>query len=133
MWSCSKPLQLAFSTKNGAFLNLLGALSGAALMVFVFFGPYIRDLTLAIFLGEATVYAKSFSESRFRSLKTGMKAADVMRVMGPPLKQTPWGQFPQVWLYTDQRTITDNFWRRWVAVDVNTDKVVLIISDFWDD
>ena len=88
---------------------------------------------MSIFVGEATVYAKGFSESKFRSIKVGMKTADLLSIIGPPLKRAPWGSLPEVWYYTDQKTITDNFWRRWVVVDTNAGEVVTIIDDFWDD
>jgi outer membrane protein assembly factor BamE (lipoprotein component of BamABCDE complex) len=103
------------------------------LLTTVILNKNIKDLMKSLLLGEATVYANGFSDYKFRSIKVGMKTADLRSVMGPPLKRAPWGSFPEVWFYTDQRTITDNFWRRWVVVDANAGEVVMIIDDFWDD
>ena len=94
---------------------------------------YATNMIKARLLGEATVYAKGYSDRRFRSISVGMTTADVLSVMGPPLRRAPWGDHPQVWFYTDQRGITDNFWRRWLFVDPKDDRVVMIIDDFWVD
>jgi outer membrane protein assembly factor BamE (lipoprotein component of BamABCDE complex) len=107
-------------------------ITGIALTT-VILNKNIKDLMKSLLLGEATVYANGFSDYKFRSIKVGMKTADLLSFMGPPLKRAPWGSFPEVWFYTDQRTITDNFWRRWLVVDANAGEVVMIIDDFWDD
>jgi hypothetical protein len=94
---------------------------------------YFVDQLKAYALGEATVYAKGYSENRFRSIWVGMPMADVFSVMGPPLKWAPWGDYPRVWFYSDQETITDNFWRKWIVVDPKNDRVDVIVDDFWVD
>jgi outer membrane protein assembly factor BamE (lipoprotein component of BamABCDE complex) len=84
-------------------------------------------------LGEATVYAEGYSERRFASIKVGTTTAEILSILGPPLRRGEWGDDPQVWFYTDQRTVTDNFWRRWLVLDPAGDRVAEIIADFWVD
>jgi outer membrane protein assembly factor BamE (lipoprotein component of BamABCDE complex) len=91
----------------------------------------VRERLISLYLGEVTVYTERYSESRFRSISPGMSMTDVLSVMGPPLRRAPWGGYPQVWFYSDQKTITDNFWRRWVIVDTRKDRVATIVDDFW--
>jgi outer membrane protein assembly factor BamE (lipoprotein component of BamABCDE complex) len=93
----------------------------------------IGDRLRARFLGEATAYANGYTEHGFRSIKVGMTMAQVNSILGPPLGRGPWGDLPQVWFYTQNKTGTDNFWRRWVVVDTTQDRVAEIIDDFWVD
>ena len=92
-----------------------------------------RERLISLYFGEETVYTEGYSESRFRSIRPGMATADVLSVMGPPLRRARWGGYPQVWFYSDQKTITDNFWRRWVIVDDRINRVASIVDDFWID
>jgi hypothetical protein len=91
----------------------------------------IGDLIRARLLGEATAYANGYTECGFRSIKVGMTTAEVNSTLGPPLGRGPWEDLPEVWFYTQNKTITDNFWRRWVVVDAREDRVAEIIDDFW--
>jgi hypothetical protein len=133
MLSVKRALCRVISRRSSLLLVLSGIISAIIVIVCILLSNNIRDLVMSVFLGEATVYAKGFSESKFRCIKVGMRAEDLQAVMGPPLKRSPWGPFPEVWLYTNQRTITDNFWRRWVVVDDKAHKVAMIIDDFWED
>jgi hypothetical protein len=81
-----------------------------------------------------TVYSQQYSWSRFRSLRRGMTDREVEAIVGPPLKKVPWAQYmgihdESMWYYSDQPTITSNFWRRWVHF--HDGKVTDIFSDFW--
>jgi outer membrane protein assembly factor BamE (lipoprotein component of BamABCDE complex) len=134
--SVSKALRRVINTRATHPLFLSSVSCIATLLVFlvcIIFGSGIKDLMISAYLGHDTVYAKGFSESKFRSVKVGMKTEDLLSVLGPPLKRAPWGSLPEVWQYTDQRSITDNFWRRWVVIDLNTDSVTAIFDDFWED
>ncbi len=91
----------------------------------------IRGLVETAWLGNPTVYSNGFAENKFRSIKVGMTAAEVAAVLGPPLKREPFGGFPLVWYYSDQKTAVDNFWRRWIAFE--NGRVSEVISDFWVD
>jgi hypothetical protein len=82
-------------------------------------------------LGESTVYAKGYSERRFRAIQVAMTASEVEAILGPPLRQFAWGYLPLVWSYSDHPTDTDNFKRRWVAFKNGT--AVKVINDFWID
>jgi outer membrane protein assembly factor BamE (lipoprotein component of BamABCDE complex) len=94
---------------------------------------YATDIIKSRLFGEATIYAKGYTDRRFRSISVGMTAADVLSVMGQPLRRGPWEDYQQVWFYTDQRTATDNFWRKWLSIDTRNDRVIMIIDDFWVD
>jgi len=74
---------------------------------------------------------KGYTERKFRTVTVGMTAAEVQAILGPPIKRMPWGILPEVWLYTDHKTITGNFWRRWIAFDVDSGRVEEVIADFW--
>ena len=89
----------------------------------------VDDLYYAARTGNNTVYAKGYTDARFRSIRLGMTAIQVEATLGPPLKIAPFGGMPSVWYYTDQETDWDNFWRRWVVFERG--RVVEIISDFW--
>ncbi len=45
----------------------------------------ILAAAIAALDGHYTVYAKGYSESKFRSLRVGMTARQVEDIMGPPL------------------------------------------------
>jgi outer membrane protein assembly factor BamE (lipoprotein component of BamABCDE complex) len=102
-----------------------------AIFTFVALQLDIGDRLRARFYGEATAYANGYREQGFRSIKVGMTSAQVISIMGPPLGRGPWGDLPEVWFYTQNKTLTDNFWRRWVVVDTTQDRVAEIIDDFW--
>jgi hypothetical protein len=105
----------------------------AASLTLVAVHIYISDIWKARLFGEETVYADGYSEKRFQSIKVGMKMAEVDSIMGPPLRRGTWGDLRPVWFYSDQRNVSDNFWRRWVVVDATSDRVAEIIADFWVD
>jgi hypothetical protein len=86
-----------------------------------------------IILGEATVYSRRYSEARFRRIDIGMSSTEVKNLLGSPLKIER--DEPIVggdtWKYSDQKTISDNFYRRWLIIKDN--KIVDIFNDFWYD
>ncbi len=104
-----------------------------ALLTIVVANLNIRESLIAWLLGEETVYAEGYSERKFASIKVGATTAEVLSIMGPPLRRGAWGDSPQVWFYTNQRTATDNYWRRWLVFDTAGERVVEIIADFWVD
>jgi hypothetical protein len=116
-------------------LLILVLSSAGMLIIYSFTGNYvfprIDELLWAARLGESTVYAKGYTLRRLRSIRIGMTGAEVEVIMGPPLRQGPWGGLPVVWFYSDQKTVEDNFWRRWVVFD--NGRVVEVINDFWID
>lgn len=73
-----------------------------------------------------TVYAKGYSESRFRSLRVGMTVREVEDIMGPPLATGKWqvpdgrggpvtagqGELDNLWYYTRAGKVRGNLWRR---------------------
>jgi hypothetical protein len=76
--------------------------------------------------GHFTVYAKGFSESKFRSLRVGMTVRQVEEIMGPPLATGKWqvpdgrggpvtpgeGDLDNFWNYTRAGKVRGNFWSR---------------------
>jgi hypothetical protein len=126
-----------FRLRAMRFTRLLILMLSSACMLLIYsftdnyVGPRIDELLWAARLGESTVYAKGYTLSRLRSIRIGMTAAEVGAIMGPPLRQGPWGGLPVVWFYSDQKTGEDNFWRRWVVFDKG--RVVEVINDFWMD
>src|SRR5262249_46460988 len=78
--------------------------------------------------GHFTVYAKGYSESRFRSLRVGMTARQVEDIMGLPLERGHWldpgdngvgrpitpgeGSPSDLWYYTLAGKAKGNCWRR---------------------
>ena len=103
------------------------------IIVLLFSSLNIKELMLSTLLGEATVYASCYSESGFHSIVVGMTVPDLQSIVGQPIKRAPWGEHGEVWFYTDQRSATDNFWRRVVIIDPQTHRVTMVIKDFWID
>ncbi len=78
--------------------------------------------------GHSTIYAEGYSESKFRSLRVGMTAAQVEAVMGAPLSRGHWmdsgdagvgqpitpveGTLSDLWYYTRPARARGNHWRR---------------------
>ena len=75
--------------------------------------------------GHFTVYAKGYSESKFRSLLVGMTARQVEDIMGPPLESGQWqvpggsglitpgeGILDDLWHYTRAGKARGNYWQR---------------------
>jgi hypothetical protein len=84
-------------------------------------------------LGESTIYARGYTDRAFASIAVGDSPKKVLTVLGPPLRRGSWGDLPNVWYYSEQRNVTDNFWRRWVVLDSSGARVVEKIADFWVD
>jgi len=74
--------------------------------------------------GHFTVYAKGYSESKFRSLRVGMTVRQVEDIMGPPLERALWtvpsgggplatsgGIVDDLWCYTRAGKARGNYWR----------------------
>jgi hypothetical protein len=107
-----------------AELKITGAIVG-------FFVALLLVLTVPRMIMQSTVYAPGYSWQKFGSIRQGMTPIQVEAVLGPPLKRVSWGGFSDVSFYSDQKTITDNFWRQWVVW--KDGKVDFVISDYWDD
>jgi outer membrane protein assembly factor BamE (lipoprotein component of BamABCDE complex) len=104
-----------------------------AFVRFVFIDNSPDQLLASAILGESTVYAKGYSEHRFRTIKVGMTASQVEAIMGTPLRKGlhPAFGLPDPWFYTYHEDMTANYKRRWVVF--NNGKVVNVINDFWVD
>jgi hypothetical protein len=89
------------------------------------------QLLMSAFLGESTVYARRYSESKFRSVRVGMTVRQVEAILGPPLRRGRCYAFDDVSEYSDQRTVTENFRRRWVVWRAG--EVERVINDFFAD
>ena len=78
--------------------------------------------------GHSTVYAKGYSESKFRLLRVGMTARQVEDTLGAPLERGHWmnagdtpvgrrltvaeGTLTDTWYYTAAGKEGGNYWRR---------------------
>ena len=91
------------------------------------------ELLRALLLAESTDYVDGYSDARFSSVKVGDTTEVVLSKIGAPLRRGPWGDHAHVWFYSDQRTVTDNFWRRWLVLNAAGDRVAEIVADFWVD
>jgi hypothetical protein len=94
----------------------------------------IRAYRMSNYLnGYGTVYSSGYSEGRFNSLRRGMTRLQVETIMGPPLKRTiaEYQGGDEMWAFSDQPTITSNYWQRWVIF--NKGKASVIVKDFWLD
>jgi hypothetical protein len=113
-------LSIAIFVAAGLMLRLQNPLPGATLESFL--------------LGEETIYAPGYDERNFRKIRPGMVEADVVKIMGQPLNRNKGPFFDEsrlVWRYSDQKTATDNFHRRWVVW--KDGKVDIALHDFWVD
>lgn len=84
-------------------------------------------------LGACTVYAPGFRPLQFHQVRPGMTVAELETLLGHPLqiedRRSPADD--QVWKYSDQAGITDDFYRKWVIV--KDGKVVKVFDDYWHD
>jgi hypothetical protein len=90
-----------------------------------------RDIlfaTISALEGHSTVYAKGYSEYKFRSLRVGMTARQVEAIMGLPLGRGQWmvhsgsgpittgeGILDDLWYYTCAGKARGNYWRTEVS------------------
>ena len=101
---------------------------GLAFAKFLFIDNRPADILFAAISaleGRSTVYAKKYSESKFRSLRVGMTVRQVEDIMGPPLETGHWqvpsgsgpttpgdGPLDDLWYYTRAGKALGNYWRR---------------------
>lgn len=84
--------------------------------------------TLSGLFGHTTIYARGYSESKFRSLRVGMTPPQVEEIMGPPLTKAQWqesipgqpitpgvGPLHEIWCYSGPGKRRGNFWMREVC------------------
>jgi hypothetical protein len=87
-----------------------------------------RDMLLAmvsVLSGHSTIYARGYSESKFRSLRVGMTPQKVEEIMGPPLAKGQWqesipgqpitpgtGTLHELWRYSRAGKLMGNYWER---------------------
>jgi hypothetical protein len=102
-----------------------------ALVKFLFVDNRPMDILLASISaleGHSTVYAKGYSESKFRSLRVGMTAQEVEQIMGAPLERGEWmdtgdtvvgqpvtvgeGTPSDIWYYSAAAKARGDYWRR---------------------
>lgn len=55
-----------------------------------------------------TVYSAEYSESKFRTLKTGMTEDQVLALLGEPLFKNSY--YPDVWFYSYGKPVGDKIW-----------------------
>ena len=80
---------------------------------------------------EGTVWAPGFKESEFAKVREGMKAGEVLNLLGEPLRRDC-DKNDCFWIYTWQNTGTADFDQRWVIVDAN-EHVIEIRKSFFID
>jgi hypothetical protein len=85
------------------------------------------------FFGFGTVYATSYDEGRFKSIRIGMTRTQVETIMGTPLKKLSgrWQAGDEIWAYSDQPNPMANYWRRWLIFQDG--KVAQIENAFYVD
>jgi hypothetical protein len=91
------------------------------------------DLIVSLIAGHDTVYSKGYSEARFKRIRVGMTPDQVVALIGQPLakhRTNTWNR-DEIWMFSDQRTGTDNFWCRLVVIEAG--KVSGIESSFMVD
>jgi hypothetical protein len=80
---------------------------------------------------EGTVWAPGFKESAFSKLRIGMAAAEVLELLGAPIRKSC-DEAGCLWIYTWQDTGTADFDQRWVDFDPS-DRVKEIRKSFFID
>jgi hypothetical protein len=87
-----------------------------------------RDILLAMLsglFGHTTIYARGYSESKFRSLRVGMSPRKVEEILGPPVAKGQWqepipgqpitpgkGPLDELWRYSRSEKPMGNYWER---------------------
>ena len=80
---------------------------------------------------EGTIYADSFSEEKFHSIKLGMTKDQVKEILGNPLNDEGL-QKNSFWYYTHHDHPTSDFDQRWVVFD-KSEAVIEIRKGFFID
>ena len=90
--------------------------------------PSTRDALTYVILGwdEHTTYAEKFTEGSFRTLRIGMTAGEVRRMVGPPLDSLGSDSGRVVWRYTVGYP-KGTYWLRSVVLD-STKRVVQVAA-----
>lgn len=116
--------------RRRSVLGLMVWIAGLALVFWVARGFYA--VYHAVFV-EWTVYAPGYDEGRFQQIREGMTATEVKALLGPPLFEEPCndGSGTVLWPYTNQKSYTSNYWRRWIYM--KNDRVTSIVSEFYRD
>ena len=66
---------------------------------------------------EGTIWAPQFDESKFSKIRVGMRAPDVVELIGKPLHQYC-GKEDCFWLYTTLETGLPGYDQRWLVFDL---------------
>ena len=80
---------------------------------------------------EDTIYAAGFSECSFDQVQVGMTEAEVIELLGEPLRKENRESWHH-WVYAGKKPGGDNFRIRQVVFSTNR-KVVEVLSDFYVD
>jgi hypothetical protein len=80
---------------------------------------------------EGTVWALQFDEAGFSKIRVGMAAADVVKLIGNPLRKDC-DSADCFWIYTWHDSATADFDQRWVVVGAS-DRVSEIRKSFFID
>ncbi|HUG11432.1 MAG TPA: hypothetical protein VMM36_10475 [Opitutaceae bacterium] len=85
--------------------------------------PYTRSFTdvafYVLFLGDDfTVFAENYSESAFKKIRTGATEAEVLAVLGEPLRKETYKskEYAAIWRYTKPGK-NGNYWFRIILWD----------------
>ena len=80
---------------------------------------------------EGTIWAPGFKEAEFLKVREGMKADDVFKMLGEPIRRDC-GKSGCFWIYTWQDTPTADFDQRWVMLNAK-EQVTEIRKGFFID
>jgi hypothetical protein len=78
-----------------------------------------------------TRYAPRYDERRFRSIKPGATAAEVVTLLGEPLSRRNWGDGTTIWYYSDPGPSQNYFVR--VLIFSPEDRVIARKADCYLD
>ena len=114
---------------------LMGAFTGLFFSVLFLMGfvkiPSIHEAIYNLIEPEETIYTAGYDEQKFESIKTGMTADQVNKLMGEPLKRIDVDGHRVIWLYSKQGPHDTNYKIRNVWLQEN--KVVRIDRSFFVD
>lgn len=77
---------------------------------------------------EGTIWSPKFDESKFSAIRVGMRASEVVKLIGVPLHQYC-GKEDCFWLYTALETGLPGYDQRWLVFDL-TEQVIEIRKSF---
>jgi hypothetical protein len=118
-----------FRRKSGPPVAMLPKSTREVMIVIASIGLGLGCLHRVVF--PPTIYAPGYDGARFRAIREGQSADQVLSALGPPLQKSSWPGGEEMWEYSEQYTYTSNYERR--RIYFKNGRVESVTNDYWVD